>query len=261
MRLGLRTAISLFFIVLNLNQAFAEVSTETQTSEPLNSPIELPQTEGVEVTAERAEFPVYFSAPDLPPQLEQVDGQFKTIVLEPKIPSILSSDIGDDPTCIIRSEEKCVLRAFYRELEFRASAAGKILLALGPKQMEREQEFDDPMEEFVFIHEDLASRLERGEITDDEAQIIESEVKNLEGVYYEIPDIQVLLIDLGFPPETQFASEDLRELVRTHLQISIGVGPITAAYLCERMGVQIIEEFIDLSPLQVKPVRLVAELR
>lgn len=256
MRLGLRTAIGLLFIVFNLNKAFAEVSTEAQITETLNSPIESRQTEPAQPTS-----PVNMADPNLAPQFEQVDGQFRTIILEPKIPSILTSERGDDPTCIVSSEGKCVLRAFYREIEFRASAAGRIMLAVGRRQAEEEDEGDEPAEEFVFIHEDLASRMERGEITDDEAQIIASEIKNLEGAYYEIPDIQVLLIDLGFPPETQFAVEDLRDLIRTHLQISIGVGPITAAYLCDRLGVQPIEEYIDITPHQVKPIRLVADFR
>lgn len=220
MRLGLRTSIGLFFVILGLNEAFAEV--------PLES---LPNELSIEVNA---------ADPNLGTGFE----------LEPKLPSILDAGAVSDPTCLINVGEKCVLRSFYREIEFHSSAAGKMFFLLGSGSVESEQ---------VFIHDDLLLRLDRGEVTYDEAEIIATEIAQLEGTYYEIPDIQVLKVDLGFPAETQFAVEDLRELVRTHLQISIGVGPITAAYLCDRMGVQLIEEHMDITPIQVKPIRLIAE--
>lgn len=248
---GLRKLLGFVVFIHGISVAFAQTVSE------------FPSTESVIEATALNEKPMSVEADDLaqtqatategkevvPPNPEVAQSESgaasNIVTLDPIVPSLLDSGSRLDPNCVVSANRKCALQARHRDIEFFASAAGKVFFVFGSRAVEREQEnFEFSEAEYIFVHEDLYLRLENGEIAPDEADIIASELEPLEGAYYEIPDIHVLKVDLGFPAETQFALEDLRELVRTHLQISLGVGPITSAYLCERMGVQLAEEFV-----------------
>lgn len=90
----------------------------------------------------------------------------------------------------------------------------------------------------VSLQEDLAARVTGGHLTPDEAQWISSDLANFDGTAYSLPEYETLIRDLGFPSDAQFTRDDLRELVRAHLQMALGVGPVTAAYLSNQLGME-----------------------
>lgn len=85
---------------------------------------------------------------------------------------------------------------------------------------------------------DLDARVGKGEMTVDEATSIWREVANSEGTRYTLPNLPVLKSDLGFPTDAVINDDDLRDLCRAHLQVSLSVSPLTAAYIGDRMGLE-----------------------
>lgn len=140
-----------------------------------------------------------------------------------------------DPQCLATLAGQCVLRTGHRTIELNASQAGQVWISLFTATEA------GTIEKIDFgVDDDILIRSEQGRMTPDEANLISSELANFDGVRYELPPFSILQRDLGFPENTEFAlsEEDYRDLVRAHLQISLGVGPVTAAYLTERMGVE-----------------------
>ncbi len=83
---------------------------------------------------------------------------------------------------------------------------------------------------------DLRERIDKGEMTADEGATVMKEIGALDGLSYTVPDLVEMKKDLGFPPEASFDIDDLPQLLVSHVQLTIGVGPVAASYLAERLG-------------------------
>jgi hypothetical protein len=92
-------------------------------------------------------------------------------------------------------------------------------------------------EPVVVVEEDLRRSEAKNGLTQDAAERIFSELTILDGAVYEIPDFALLKHELGFPAGTTFRADDLKELLLSHLQFTLGIGPVTASYLSGRLGV------------------------
>jgi hypothetical protein len=144
-------------------------------------------------------------------------------------PSPPVSGIGD-PTCIATMGGSCVLRAQRRSFELVIDSEGVLSVVF--------KAADSSASSLVIsIQDDLLERVESGEMTGDEATSVASELSGYEGVSYTVPGISILKKDLGFPEEAAFDAEDMQALLRTHLQVTLGIGPVTSAYLTDRLGV------------------------
>lgn len=196
-----------------------------------------PAESGLTMPAESGESVVDSGAgqePEPEPASQQVSPPvFEPVVEAPRKPPTASR-------CVAAIDNQCVLHTSYQVLEFGFHQERGIVLAL---KIGAGEESANPyerkiIESQIWLQEDLMKRIDAHDMTDDDAITIIGDMEQIEGTYYEIPKLRDLKLELGFPEDTQFAPEDLRELVRAHLQISIGVGPLTAAYLCDRLEVR-----------------------
>lgn len=91
----------------------------------------------------------------------------------------------------------------------------------------------------VNLPADLFARVEKGELSADEAAQIESELSVRRDMSYHIPQSsEQLKIDIGFPRHVSLDPEDYVDLLEVHIQMSMGVSPLSAEYLMERMGIR-----------------------
>jgi hypothetical protein len=90
----------------------------------------------------------------------------------------------------------------------------------------------------VSLSQDLHERVRTGEMPGNDALQIEAELMSRQGTTYYLPSSQEeLKLSVGFPKETDLSREDLRDLLPVHVQNSINVSPLCAAYLISRLGV------------------------
>ena len=164
----------------------------------------------------------------------------------PAAPSSLT-----DPTCLAILGGECVLRSPHRSMEFVFQGDGTLYLLMRapsePVSVPASEVVagaepisvgsNTPVDLEVAVLDDILTRVAQGVLTADEAAMIVEDLDMQGGSVYELPDLRALKLDLGFPENAEFAAEDMRELVRTHLQMSLGVRALTAAYLADLMGV------------------------
>ena len=99
----------------------------------------------------------------------------------------------------------------------------------------------------LIVENDLDQQLQFGRISDQEAQQIHRELVSRVDVSYHLPPTsQGLLKEVGFSLETQLSPEDDIDMLRVHLQLVLGVGPVTASYLVRAMGVAVVAGAQDL---------------
>lgn len=142
-----------------------------------------------------------------------------------------------DPTCLMAdSSQRCLLKAEHRGIELGLNSERELTIILKGIGPESETQSSPAVVILMPVHDDLLSRVDGGQMTADEATWIAADLGRFEGTWYAIPKLETLKTELGFPAEAVFQAEDLRELVRAHLQIVLGVSAVTAAYLSDRMG-------------------------
>jgi len=136
--------------------------------------------------------------------------------------------------CALKISGDCALKALHRSVEVIVDADQTVVMVLGSKsgsagsaEMVR-----------VDVSEDLERSRLSGELTADDVSGVTADLAKLEGIRYEIPEIERLKSDLGFDKDWPLENEDLRDLVRTHLQLIFGVKPSAAKYFTERMGLE-----------------------
>ena len=135
----------------------------------------------------------------------------------------------DFANCMVEVRGQCVFGSRHASFEMSVIPGKGLVLKLPSKESGR------PI--VTAIGEDLRSRQRSLELTEDEAELISNDIGNFDGTLYAIPKVDELKKTLGFPKDTSFETEDFRELVRVHIQLTLGVGGPTAAYLCDRLGV------------------------
>jgi hypothetical protein len=145
------------------------------------------------------------------------------------------------------AEENCVLWARRNELRVVVDQNARVNLLLETNGLEGEQ---------VEIHSDLLSRVDRSFITQMEAYQIETELREFDGAYYQLPSPSELRFALGFPADTFLAPDDLLELIRVHLQLALSMTPLSAEYLTSLLEIQ---EVSALSPAVLDPVVVEAD--
>lgn len=124
--------------------------------------------------------------------------------------------------------ENCILKSENSSIEMSVDDDQALVAQLGS--------------ESVSIENDLAERVAAGELTSDQSAAIAGELSRLEGMSYQVPSVDVLKSDLGFPKESEIEEIDLVDLVRAHLQVVFGMSALSAAYLTDRLGVQALPE-------------------
>jgi len=182
----------------------------------------------------------------------------------------------NDPACIASYAGQCVVRTEHGALEMKVSENGQMTAVFSaavsapPNQPSGSGEGgvltagnnadsesapshatvpSSVLEPLVTlqIEDDLELQVQNGQITEEDAAQIATDVARLDGIIYQVPDLEKIEVDLGLPPEAQdqdldqtVAQQDFEELVCAHLQITLGVGPQTAFYLADRLGVQVV---------------------
>ena len=132
--------------------------------------------------------------------------------------------------------DKCTLMTPYTGMHISVGAKKEVFADLGDNVNPNSQEAS------LHLSEDLRIRVNRGEMTEEEAGFILDELARFDGAAYSIPTVEQLKIALNLPKETSLSSEEYRELVRVHMQVTLSVGAATASYLSDRMGVEVGDE-------------------
>jgi hypothetical protein len=138
------------------------------------------------------------------------------------------------PACWAPSAESCLLFAPYRGLAMSIEPNAGLIAYLGKQGIQK-------TDRAITIDADINSRVEGGEYTSDEGATILGELAGFDGAAYILPEQEELKRSLGFPEGTEFASEDIPELIRVHIQYALSVSPLTAAYLSNRLEVARVE--------------------
>jgi hypothetical protein len=136
-------------------------------------------------------------------------------------------------------ESSCDLTAFangFRIVIGEGDKAGLLLLRIIPAT---ETSIDPNLipSSNVNVESDLEAGITAQSIDPDDAQTILSELRENGDLTYVMPRTrQSLRNELGFNTETPLASVDFLELVRVHIQIALGLSPMTSSYLAEKLG-------------------------
>jgi hypothetical protein len=141
-----------------------------------------------------------------------------------------------DPSCVAIVSGRCLLKAVHRSIEMTVGGDRKLQVIL--KGAPLADGSPSPIVILMPVSDDLDGRIRLGEITSDEATRVWQDLANFDGTIYSLPDLATLKTDLGFPSNAVLSDDDLQDLCRAHIQRTLGVSPITAAYLAERMGVE-----------------------
>ena len=141
-----------------------------------------------------------------------------------------------DPGCVAMVDGRCGLRAVHRAIEMTVAPDRRLQIIL--KGTPAPDGGPSPIVILMPVSDDLDGRIRAGELTDDEATRVWTDLANFEGTLYSLPDLAVLKSELGFPAEAVMSDVDLTDLCRAHIQRSLGVSAVTAAYIAERMGIE-----------------------
>jgi hypothetical protein len=158
------------------------------------------------------------------------------------VPGVATNPPVAAPAAIQGSEcwgkvgDKCTLMTPYTGMHISVGPKKEVLADLGDNANPNSQEAS------LHLSEDLRHRVNRGEMTEEEAGSILDELARFDGAAYSIPTVEQLKIALNLPKESLLSSEEYRELVRVHMQITLSVGAATASYLSDRMGVEVGDE-------------------
>lgn len=144
--------------------------------------------------------------------------------------------------CLATSEAQCLLRAPLRSLEMHVQS-GELLAFL------RADESDRAPSVVVHVPQDLSLQIESGELTEEEAQVVSTELGALDGASYSLVSVDMLKADLGLPLELSLVEGDLHELILAHMQITLGIGHLSAAYLADQLGIETLSPSENLEEL------------
>ena len=132
--------------------------------------------------------------------------------------------------------EKCTLVTPYIGMHISVGSKKEVLADLAGNSDPNSQEAS------LHLSEDLRIRVNHGEMTEEEAGLILDELARFDGAAYSIPTEDQLKTALSLPKDASLSSEEYRELVRVHMQVTLGIGAVTASYLSDRMGVEVGDE-------------------
>jgi hypothetical protein len=95
---------------------------------------------------------------------------------------------------------------------------------------------------FLKVSDDIMTLIVAGELSQENANLILTELSGLSDVFYRLPRGQDELKQaLGFPSEAHFSSEEHVEMLDVHIQIALGINVNTARYLARVLGLQAIQ--------------------
>ncbi|MES2965030.1 MAG: hypothetical protein V4760_14185 [Bdellovibrionota bacterium] len=107
------------------------------------------------------------------------------------------------------------------------------------------------------VRPDLEARVGSGAMSPDEANVIFAEILANSFVAYRLPpNAETLNQDVGFAPNVLLSPQDQIEILRAHIQMSLTVNPVTARYLAEGLGLQVIE---PVKPVNAEDPNLISE--
>jgi hypothetical protein len=135
-----------------------------------------------------------------------------------------------DPACVARVGGQCVLRSAHSIVQLILESGGMTAVLKNADASSQPKEFG--------IQEDLLARVARGEMSTDDAATVAGDLANFDGVVYSVPQLAQLADALGFTSDARFTENDLRELVRAHVQLTLGVSLVTASYLTQSLGLE-----------------------
>lgn len=140
-----------------------------------------------------------------------------------------------DSACAVKISGECALKADHRTFDIIFDSGAAAVMVLGGPQ---ENEAESPVVVRLKLSEQLDTGLSKGEITEEEAATVRSDLARLEGAKYTVPELDKLKSDLGFSKESSIEKEDLSDLLSTHLQLTLSLRPSTAKYFSALMGVR-----------------------
>jgi hypothetical protein len=101
----------------------------------------------------------------------------------------------------------------------------------------------------VIAATDLQKQVQSGSLSTDEATGVLAELSSRHDVSYRIPDQTIMLKkSVGLIPETPLSPEDQVEMVKVHIQLTMGVSPATSSYLANLMGLAAVPAPVDSEP-------------
>ncbi len=107
----------------------------------------------------------------------------------------------------------------------------------------------DEISKFV-VQEELSERISRKEMPVADGVEIVRDLMRLDGMFYNLPELEVLKTDLGFPREAKIEPQDLGDLVKSHLQLVFEMNPLTASYIAGQLKVHLFATQICAAHLQ-----------
>jgi hypothetical protein len=93
----------------------------------------------------------------------------------------------------------------------------------------------------IIVASDLEQEIQFETASEQDAQQILMELSGRTDVVYHLPpNSETLLREVGFSLDTHLTPEDDIDMLKVHLQLILGVGPVTASYLVHQLGVAVV---------------------
>jgi hypothetical protein len=140
------------------------------------------------------------------------------------------SAIAASATCVFKdlaSYESCPAFATARALEF-LDVGDDAVIFIDADMTERTSVVTS-----IRVEQDVSL----AKMDEDEGLLLEREVLELSGARYELPISRLeVLKQLGFPKDTEIATEDWPEMIRVHAETVLSISAIASRFLLEQAG-------------------------
>lgn len=91
------------------------------------------------------------------------------------------------------------------------------------------------------VNKDMEQQVLSGAMTDTDAAYVFAELLSSHDLQYQLPiDAIALKKDVGLDPAAPLSPQDQVDVIGSHLQMTLGVSALTADYLIEKLGLEIV---------------------
>lgn len=141
------------------------------------------------------------------------------------------------PKCLRADSQQCLLKVDQTGFRAQIDERGRIVIVFGNNPSEFQTG-----ESYVVVQDDL-ERLEEDEAySPNETAQLKNELATFDGAVYAVPSVEDLRLALGFPETSMIGARDYYDLIQVHLQLVLSVSALTAGYLSDLIGLNLVSE-------------------